>query len=384
MTNQHVFINGFGISSAVLALALLQKYPNIKLTICESSSKDVFFNGADLLKPSGISIIKELGLFPEVLAMGVKRNELNIYYSGDELIHLDYSEFDDLGYFILIPYSQLLKLVRKKVQDSSRVSIFYNTTINKITFNDEERVISAVHLSDESIIYPDLVIGADGALSYIRKQLGILGKRHIYDQIMYVSQFPLVDSVRDSNKLYVEPNGGVAYFYPINNCESRIVLGFPKQEGLRLVNKCGNDALMHRLMSFVNNSCDALNIMKHFDLQFKRIPVARMHVNTYHRWNAVLIGDALHNINPITGQGMNLAIEDAGALANILAPFFANPSSTIRSRCFQSFQSHRFPINHKMINYGDKLATAYKSKALFLSCFNPHLQGSSRLKTMFS
>ncbi len=31
-----------------------------------------------------------------------------------------------------------------------------------------------------------------------------------------------------------------------------------------------------------------------------------------------MLGDAIHNVHPITGQGMNLAIEDASALADAL------------------------------------------------------------------
>lgn len=61
METTDIVINGFGISSAILALGLIQKCPNIQIVICEINDEDSIFNGADLLKPSGISIIRSFG-----------------------------------------------------------------------------------------------------------------------------------------------------------------------------------------------------------------------------------------------------------------------------------------------------------------------------------
>jgi HQNO biosynthesis monooxygenase PqsL len=374
MDNVDIFINGYGIGSSILALRIAQKCPRLKIVICETSKPETIFNGADLLKPSGIAIIKELGLLPEILSLGVKRKDLKIFYSRQELIHLDYSKFDELGYFILLPYPKLLSFIRSKLKHFSNVEIHYNTHISH-----SEKVISgaisSITLSNGKKIIPKVVIGADGAKSKIRKILQIEGKREIYDQIMYLTQLPLVESIRECNRLYVEPGGSVAYFYPISKFDARVVIGFLKEDGRSLIKN--KKELIEHLYSFVSESPDALDIIKEIDFTLKKVPVAKMHISKYFDGNSVLLGDACHNINPITGQGMNLAIEDAGLLSTLLEEFFTSQCKNLKSY-FEKYQEIRFPINEKMVTYGDKLSLAYKDAETFKSCFNPRLQGSSR------
>tara|TARA_B100000427_G_scaffold326457_1_gene335163 strand:+ start:5752 stop:6909 length:1158 start_codon:yes stop_codon:yes gene_type:complete len=376
MDKTDLFINGFGIGSAILALSLAQKCPNIKIIICEINRPETIFNGADLLKPSGISVIKDLGLLTEVLKMGVQRKDLKIFYSGQELIHLDYSQFDELGYFVLLPYPKLLSLVRDKLLEFSNVEIFYKTHITQIKKSQSD-FISCIELSNGMQIKPGVVVGADGATSEIRKILGIEGTREIYEQTMFLSRFPIVESIQECNRLYVEPKGSVAYFYPISKTESRIVIGFVEKDGKDLIKKKNKAALIEQLYSFVSESQDALDKMKCEDITFKKVPVAKMHLDKYFDGNAALLGDACHNINPITGQGMNLAIEDAGQLACNLEPLFISQTQSLKA-CFEMYQQIRKPINERMVEYGDKLSTAYKDKNIFISCFNLRLQGSSR------
>jgi 2-polyprenyl-6-methoxyphenol hydroxylase-like FAD-dependent oxidoreductase len=54
------------------------------------------------------------------------------------------------------------------------------------------------------------------------------------------------------------------------------------------------------------------------DIKLLTVAVDRLRV--WHRSGLLCIGDAAHAVSPIGGVGINLAIQDAVAAANILAP----------------------------------------------------------------
>jgi 2-polyprenyl-6-methoxyphenol hydroxylase-like FAD-dependent oxidoreductase len=56
------------------------------------------------------------------------------------------------------------------------------------------------------------------------------------------------------------------------------------------------------------------------DVKLLSVSVDRLRV--WHRPGLLCIGDAAHAISPIGGVGINLAVQDAVAAANILAPRF--------------------------------------------------------------
>jgi HQNO biosynthesis monooxygenase PqsL len=95
----------------------------------------------------------------------------------------------------------------------------------------------------------------------------------------------------------------------------------------------------------------------------------------------VMLGDAIHNVHPITGQGMNLAIEDAGELALQLGQ--ALSGALPLAQALAAYQRQRHGVNEAVVAYGHALVTNFPDKAKFAACFNGALQGSSRSTSHF-
>lgn len=367
-----VLVNGGGVAGATAAYALAKN--GFSVVLVEQTDGTKILNGADLLKPSGRDVLDRYELLEPVLgAGGRKRSHVKIFHNGASVTELDYTKFDELGYFILIPYEISRKTILDKLAALPNAKVFYSSRIVESNF-DGENLVSVV-LNNGIILRPKVAIGAEGNGSYLRKEIGIDASRDIYDQRMYLGKYPMVPSVEEKNRLYVDSNGGLAYFYPIGTKEYRLVIGFPSTEAQEILSDTTGQALQQRLRQFVTESDDALSQVNDTTI-FDGIPIARMHASEYFKGNTVLIGNAIHAIHPITGQGMNLALEDVGELIPLLEKFLNGKIPL--EQALQAYQKVRHPVNETVVNYGHRLATNYHHKETFTDSIDLRIQGSSR------
>lgn len=371
-----VLINGSGIGGTMLAYLLGRR--GYRVTVVEQAGRERAVNGADLLKPAGIRVVEAAGLLPEVTRRGGRvRHALEVYHDGELLRAFDYSSVDARGYFILMPCESLRRLVLETIaRDTPSVELLFETRI-EATRQDTDLGVSEARLSDGRVIRPRVVVGADGLASYVRRRvLGIEVERHPYPSPMLVGTFALAPCVAERNRLYVDARGGLAYFYPIGFDRARLVVSFPKEESRELMADIRGERLRQRLQAFVGDeSAEAIAAITG-TRGFKGIPIGCLNLDRYWTGNVAMLGDAIHNVHPITGQGMNLAIEDASALADAL-------DRALRGACpldeaLAGYQAERFPVNQAIVSYGHALATRFTDRQRFAEVFDTALQGSSR------
>lgn len=314
MTDNHidVLINGCGIGGAMLAYLLGRQ--GHRVVVVEQARRERAINGADLLKPAGIRVVEAAGLLAEVTRRGGRvRHELEVYHDGELLRYFNYSSVDARGYFILMPCESLRRLVLEKIDGEATVEMLFETRIEAVQ-RDERHAIDQVRLNDGRVLRPRVVVGADGIASYVRRRLlDIEVERHPYPSPMLVGTFALAPCVAERNRLYVDSQGGLAYFYPIGFDRARLVVSFPREESRELMADTCGESLRRRLQRFVGDeSAEAIAAVTGTS-RFKGIPIGYLNLDRYWADNVAMLGDAIHNVHPITGQGMNLAIEDASA-----------------------------------------------------------------------
>lgn len=367
-----ILICGGGIAGLVVALSL-SKY-ELDILIVEKGEK-INANGADVLKPSGIKILSELGVLEDLVKKEArKRTEVDIFYNGELLANMDYTKENDLSYFYLVPYQVVITTIMEHLSRKKNVTLKMKTSLTGIRSHKGD-FIDEIFLNESIKINADVIIGADGVNSTLRNLLGIPATPIFYDQAMYFNHFPLAKSVEEKNRLYIDSDFGIAYFYPISYSRFRSVIGLPRDEGKVIFKDNDPKRLIERLRKFVTCSDDALENIKTSD-GFATFPLCKMNLEKYHKGNAVLIGNASHSIHPISGQGMNLAIEDAGELSQGLIKYFKGTERL--KETLEEYTEVRHFINKKIVDYGDALATNFGDKEAFARSLNLKLQTSGR------
>ena len=90
-------------------------------------------------------------------------------------------------------------------------------------------------------------------------------------------------------------------------------------------------------------------------------PLRMRHADTYTGHRVALIGDAAHTIHPLAGQGLNLGLADAEALAKAIAYGVEHGMDIGSCWCLDGYNSERWAANNAMIGVVDKLKKVYSA-----------------------
>jgi len=169
-----------------------------------------------------------------------------------------------------------------------------------------------VTLGDGRVIAASLLVAADGARSKLRARAGIATHGWEYDQSGIVVT---VGHERDHNGRAEEhflPAGPFAIL-PLKGNRSSLVWTESRAEAARIVDLPAEDfqAELEKRFGLHLGEVKALDRPRAFPLGYF---VARSFIAE----RLALIGDAAHVIHPIAGQGLNMGLKDAAALAEVI------------------------------------------------------------------
>ncbi|MBL8200527.1 MAG: FAD-dependent monooxygenase [Chromatiales bacterium] len=170
-----------------------------------------------------------------------------------------------------------------------------------------------VRLPDGTSVRARLLVGADGADSWVRSQLQLPTTARDYGQLAVVGH---VGSERPHQRTAWQrftPGGPVALL-PLADGRSSIVWSCFEPEA-REISALADDEFGARLTAATGSVLGDLRVTT----PRLAVPLAARHTHRYTGARFALVGDAAHQIHPLAGQGINLGLLDAAALAETLA-----------------------------------------------------------------
>ena len=229
--------------------------------------------------------------------------------AGDTEFNSDDIQYPELGYIVENRVTQLALLERLQAFDN--VTLYCPETIEKIKYALEHGR-SEVELSEGRVLSAKLLVAADGGQSRVRQSAGLGVTSWDYQQHALVIYIETASEQQDITWQRFVPSGPQA-FLPLTGHFGSIVWYNSPDEVNRL-KTLSKEGLKTELVATFP---DCLGEVKEI-LGVASFPLKRQHAQSYVKQGVVLVGDAAHMINPLAGQGVNIGLLDAAALAEVL------------------------------------------------------------------
>jgi 2-polyprenyl-6-methoxyphenol hydroxylase-like FAD-dependent oxidoreductase len=304
--------------------------------------KDFFrdFRG-DTIHPSTMNVLHALGLLEAFLALEPDRAEtLGGQIGGTEITVADLRHLPAHCRFIaLIPQWDFLAFIGREAECYPGFHLHMETEATDLLIeNDVVRGVVASHGGRQFTIRAGLVVGADGRHSTMRDKSGLplknLGAR------IDVLWFRVSRKNGDPERPFgIFDRGRILVMIKRRDYwQCGFVIPKGEFDGIRARGIEDFRADITRLAPIL---ADRMQEIGDFDA-VKLLSVTVDRLKTWCRANFLCIGDAAHAMSPIGGIGINLAIQDAVAAANILVPAFRRGTPALAD--LKAFQRRReFP-----------------------------------------
>lgn len=187
-----------------------------------------------------------------------------------------------------------------------------------------------------------LIVGADGARSQVRRLVGLEARIEDYEQLGVVARVR-PELPHESTAWQRFLGHGTLALLPLAGGECSIVWSLPQSEARRLLEL--SPGQFERELTAASDG-----VLGTLALTSERLapPLQRLLAPRYAVERVVLIGDAAHVVHPLAGQGVNLGLLDAAALAEVLAAALAEGEDPGALRVLRRYERWRKGENEAM------------------------------------
>ena len=364
-----------------LMLALLLARAGVDVVVLEKHGDFLRDFRGDLLQPSTFEVISELGLLDELLKLPHRKETTqNAYFGGRKYPFADFTGLPTRCKFIA--YIRQWDFLNFLAESSKRYPSYHLHMCTEVLdlIKEDGRVVGVyARAGDEPIeVRADLTVGCDGRDSIVRARAGLTTRDLGSPSDMLWFRVPKEST--DPDQTFGRIDAG-SVLVAISRegywqCGLHVPKGSTEQR-----RRAGLPAFRQGIARLVPEFAQRLDELKDWE-EIKLLVITNDRLDQWYRPGVLCIGDAAHAMSPIGGVGVNLAVQDAVAAANILwEPLRAR---TLQARHLHQVQKRRmFPtrvtqrlvifLNNRVVHPALNAGTDPKAPLLlrFLSRFAP-------------
>lgn len=348
----NIGILGGGIGGLSVAIALKQK--GFDVDVYERHSRLTEIGAGIVCWPNASFVLKQLGMLDQVAKVSGLLKSMDRFSSeGEPLGSLNIHKLNELmtyPSYAIIRKDLMTILTLRSLE--LKIKIHYQHDVTALEQNQNGNV--AVKFSNNKHITPNIVVGADGRMKSITRQY-VNGKNApIYQGfINWIGVFE--SDTEQFSELSVADYWGVGERFgivPVSKTKAYWAAGIASKQIDKSIPALYQSELMSRFCTWPDPIAKIIT-----ETPLSGINKIYVHdhdnIDTWHKGNVILLGDAAHSALPTSGQGACQALEDAWHFANCLAEQQDNLSKT-----FQQFTDLRVQKTSAITLGGRQLASS--------------------------
>jgi len=313
---------------AGMMLGLLLARAGVDVAVLEKHADFLRDFRGDTIHPSTLEVMHELGVLERLLTLPHQKvSRINAQFGDLALTVADFSSLSTHCRFVaFMPQWDFLNFLAEEAARYSTFRLWRQADVTELIEEEGSVVGLRANTADGPLeMRAGLVVGADGRHSIVRAKAGLSIEE--FGAPMDVLWFRLSRRANDpgdpvgrfdSGRIFIMLNRGDYW-----QC------GFVIPKGSRdRLQEQGLPAFRDAVAQLAPFMADRVGELRDWE-PIKLLTVQVDRLRQWYRPGLLCIGDAAHAMSPVGGVGINLAIQDAVATANLLAaPLRAGPVTT--------------------------------------------------------
>jgi 2-polyprenyl-6-methoxyphenol hydroxylase-like FAD-dependent oxidoreductase len=359
ITNESTDVLIVGAGPTGLMAGLLLHHCGINFRILDKNPQPAIESRAFALQARSLELLQNLGIVDKFLNRGVIALGMQIYVNGDKAVEFDLSDIGSTNtpysFILMLPQSEIEKILIAELNQRG-IQIEYHSEITNLTQTQNEVTITAINEQGPLQIKANYLIGADGAHSIVRNELGLSFLGDAYPQNFLLAdcriEWPLEYAFA---KIFFSQNHLGVYLPIKGKALGRIIAMNPsstyKDSAAAKLATTAEPVPLNEIEKIFQQACH-VPVKLSDPIWVSRYRIHHRGVNTYSIGRVFVAGDAAHIHSPAGGQGMNTGLQDAANLVWKLALVLKGEGSV---NLLNTYNEERWPIGQKLLHFTDKL-----------------------------